>query len=162
MTTKPTHWDNRGRVKIVDVSPKAATRRIAVARCEITMRPEAFQALKENRLEKGEAIAVAKTAGILAAKRTAGLIPLCHPLPIDSIRIDFAFLEDGRIVEIQSEVRAEAKTGVEMEALVACAVSALTLYDMCKALDKSIVIQNLRLIKKTGGKSGTYVWQGER
>lgn len=161
MNRKATHFDARGRVKMVDVGPKVPAPRMAVARGEIRMSLEAFQALRENRLEKGEAIAVAKTAGILAAKRTAEWIPLCHPLPIDSIEIDFRFLEEGGTVEIESRIRTEGKTGVEMEALVAVSASALALYDMVKALDKSMMIGNIRLVQKTGGRSGTYVRAGE-
>jgi cyclic pyranopterin phosphate synthase len=160
MRPKATHFDEKGKVKMVDVGPKATSSRVAVAQGEVKMSQMAFLALKENRLEKGEAIAVAKTAGILAAKRTAELIPLCHPLPVDSIHLDFCFRQDNHTVEIKSEVRTHAKTGVEMEALSAVAVAGLTLYDMAKALDKSMVIQNIRLVQKAGGKSGTYIWEG--
>ncbi|MBI2167011.1 MAG: cyclic pyranopterin monophosphate synthase MoaC [Candidatus Omnitrophica bacterium] len=155
------HLDSKGELKMVDVGSKKDTERTAIARGEVRMSPEAFRQLKENRLVKGDAVAVAKTAGILAAKRTAGLIPLCHSLPLDSIDLRFIFLDDGRTVEIESTVKTSAKTGVEMEALTAVAVAGLTLYDMCKAVDKGIVIGNIRLIKKTGGKSGAYLREGE-
>ena len=159
---KLSHLDSRGKLKMVDVGSKKESERIAVARGEVRMSPEAFRQLQENRLVKGDAVAVAKTAGILAAKRTAGLIPLCHPLLLDSIDLRFVFLDDSRTVEIESTVKTSAKTGVEMEALTAVAVAGLTLYDMCKAVDKGIVIQNIRLVKKTGGKSGTYLREGEK
>ena len=159
---KLSHLDSRGKLKMVDVGSKKESERIAVARGEVRMSPEAFRQLQENRLVKGDAVAVAKTAGILAAKRTAGLIPLCHPLLLDSIDLRFVFLDDGRTVEIESTVKTSAKTGVEMEALTAVAVAGLTLYDMGKAVDKGIVIQNIRLVKKTGGKSGTYLREGEK
>ncbi|MBI4115640.1 MAG: cyclic pyranopterin monophosphate synthase MoaC [Candidatus Omnitrophica bacterium] len=158
---KATHFDQKGRVKMVDVGLKKITERVAIARGEIRMSPAAFKVLQENRVEKGEALAVAKTAGIVAAKRTAELIPLCHSLPIDSIDVRIQFLKDGRTVQIESQVKTQAKTGVEMEALTGVVVASLTLYDMCKALDKGIVIQNIHLIKKTGGKSGTYTWGGK-
>ena len=158
---RATHFDSRGRVKMVDVGLKQPSRRVAVSRGRVVMSHVAFQALKQGKIEKGEAIAVAKAAGILAAKRTAELIPLCHPIPVDCIKIDFRFLGGGRSVEIESEVRTTDKTGVEMEALTAVAIASLTLYDMVKALDRSIVIEGIRLIKKAGGKSGTYVWDGK-
>jgi cyclic pyranopterin phosphate synthase len=142
---------------MVDVGAKAVTKRMAVARGEVRMSGEAFRALQGGTIEKGEAVAVAKAAGILAAKRVDELIPLCHSLPLDSVKIDFNFWEDGRTVGIESCVNTCAKTGVEMEALTAVSIASLTLYDMCKALDKGIVIQNIRLIKKTGGKSGTCI-----
>lgn len=156
------HFDSKGKVKMVDVGAKEISSRLAVARGEVKMQAAAFQALQRGEIEKGEAIAVAKTAGILAAKRTAELIPLCHSLPLDSIGIEISFLEDGETIEIEAAVKASGKTGVEMEALTAVSGAALTLYDMCKAMDKTMVIQNIRLVQKKGGKSGDFVQDDER
>lgn len=156
------HFNFKGKLKMVDVSSKEDTERIAVARGEVRMSQEAFRMLRENRLAKGDAVAVAKTAGILAAKRTAELIPLCHSLSIDSIDLQFCFSKDGQTVEIESTVKTCAKTGVEMEAVTAVAVAGLVLYDMAKAVDKGMTVGNIRLMKKTGGKSGTYERKPEK
>ena len=155
--TALTHLDSKGEARMVDVSSKEPTLRIAVARSEILMKPETLQLLKSGGLKKGDAFTVAKIAGIMAAKKTADLIPLCHPLPIEQIEIRFMVqAEAGRIV-IESEVRTTSKTGVEMEALTGAAIAALTLYDMAKGQDPGMTIGGLRLIKKTGGKSDTLV-----
>ena len=147
------HFNEQGEAAMVNVSVKAVTPRCAIAGCEVRMKPETFRLLAAGNLEKGDAFTVAKTAGILAAKKTSDLIPLCHSLPVDWIEIRFVPGEDESFIKIEAEVRTSAKTGVEMEALTAASVAALTLYDMAKAADPEIVITNLHLIKKTGGKS---------
>ncbi len=147
------HLDTKGEATMVDVGGKSATQRRAVAGCEIRMKPEALSLLQNGQIKKGDAFTVAKTAGILAAKKTAELIPLCHPLPLEYIEILFFDRPAGDGVFIRSEVRTTAKTGVEMEALAAAMTAALTIYDMAKSYDPAMVITNLQLIKKTGGKS---------
>ena len=147
---------------MVDVSEKAITRREAVARGEVTMQPATLARIAAGTLPKGDVLAVARLAGIMAAKRTAELIPLCHPLPLS--HVDVVLTPDpakGR-VRIEARVRVEARTGVEMEALTAVAVAALTLYDMCKAVDRAMTIGSIRLVRKQGGRSGTFVRAGER
>ena len=142
-------------MKMVDISSKKITEREAVAEGEIYMKPSTILAVKEGEIPKGDVLTAAKIAGIAAAKETPFLIPLCHPIPIDYMDIELN-LEEKKIT-VKTVVKGNAKTGVEMEALTACAVAALTIYDMCKPLDKEIVISNIRLIKKSGGKSGTYI-----
>lgn len=148
------HLDSKGEAKMVDVAAKQSSVRCAVAACEILMKPETFALLQSGRLKKGDAFTVAKTAGILAAKKTAELIPLCHPLPLEHIEIHFFNRPQGDGVFIEAEVHTTAKTGVEMEALTGTAITALTLYDMAKSSDPGMVIGSLHLIKKSGGKSG--------
>ena len=150
------HFNENGEASMVDVRGKEITERCAIASCEIQMKPETFQLLQGGRLKKGDAFTVAKIAGILAAKRTAELIPLCHPLPLEHIEIHFLNRPHGDGVVIESEVRTTAKTGVEMEALTSTMVTALTIYDMAKSYDPAMVITNLHLVKKTGGKSDFY------
>jgi cyclic pyranopterin phosphate synthase len=152
--TKLTHLDESGAARMVDVSGKAITTRKAVATGCIRMRAEALEAIRAGSLAKGDALAVARVAGIMAAKRTSDLIPLCHPLPITRVSVEFAF-EDGAITATAT-VATEGKTGVEMEALTAVSVALLTLYDMAKAIDKAMVINGVRLVSKTGGKSGDW------
>lgn len=147
------HLDSRGKVKMVDVALKQASTRCAVAGCEILMKPETFELLLGEKLRKGDAFTVAKTAGILAVKRTAELIPLCHLLPLEHIEIRFFNRPHRDGFFIEAEVRTTAKTGVEMEALAGASIAALTLYDMAKASDPGMVITELRLIKKAGGKN---------
>jgi len=156
-----THIDEQGRARMVDVSHKAETERVAVARGEIRMRPETLALIQSGGVAKGDVLGVARVAGILAAKRTGELIPLCHPLPITHASVDFTFDEAGSRILIEAQVRTVGRTGVEMEALTACSVAALTIYDMAKAADNGMVIGEIRLVKKTGGKSGTYVRPGE-
>ena len=146
------HFNSAGQATMVDVGGKLPTHREAVAGCEIQMNRETFQALREGRLPKGDAFTVAKTAGILAAKRTAELVPLCHPLTLDRIDISFSVRPPGDGFFVACTVETTAKTGVEMEALTGAAVAALTLYDMAKAGDPAMVIGGLRLLRKTGGK----------
>ena len=149
-----THLDPLGRARMVDVTPKEATHRRAQARCRVLMKPETASAVARGAITKGDVLAVARVAGIQAAKRTPDLIPLCHPLLVGSVFINFE-IEDA-YVEVEAQVETVDRTGVEMEALTACSVAALTIYDMCKSMDKSMVISELTLWEKTGGKSGTY------
>ena len=151
-----THIDASGRARMVDISAKHDTSRLAVAAGLLTMEAETWQMVREGSTAKGDALGTARIAGIMAAKKTGALIPLCHPLALTRIDIDFRFMEDGRSIAIEATVGVHAKTGVEMEALTAVSVAALTLYDMCKAADKNMVISDIRLLKKTGGKSGEY------
>ncbi|HYM00292.1 MAG TPA: cyclic pyranopterin monophosphate synthase MoaC [Blastocatellia bacterium] len=149
-----THVDEHGRARMVDVSEKPVTARTASASAFVTMSKETIAAIDENRTPKGDPLETARIAGIMAAKRTSELIPLCHPLPLSHADIAIEIQPDG--LRIISTASTEGKTGVEMEAMVAASVAALTLYDMCKALDKGIVIEQIRLESKTGGKSGDY------
>lgn len=149
-----THLDEQGNARMVDVGGKADTRRIAVASGRIRMAPEALAAIRDGNAPKGDVLAAARIAGIMAAKKTAELIPLCHPLAIDSVTLDFAF-EVGS-VRASATVSLSGKTGVEMEAMTATSVALLTIYDMAKALDKAMVIEDVRLLEKRGGKSGEW------
>ena len=146
---------------MVDVSAKDVTAREAVARGEVAMRPETLAAIAAGEMPKGDVLAVARLAGIMAAKRTADLVPLCHPLPLSHVDVRLTPDPDARRVCIESRVRVEARTGVEMEALTAVAVAGLTLYDMCKAIDRDMRIGAIRLVEKRGGRSGTYRRTGE-
>ncbi len=157
-----THFNQDGRARMVDVTAKNETVRVAVARGEVRMRPETLQAIKAGGIAKGDVLAVAQVAGIMAVKRTGVLIPMCHPLFITGADLSFKLRESESTVEIQATVRTTGKTGVEMEALTAVSVAGLTIYDMCKAIDKDMVIGNIRLIEKTGGKSGHYLREGEK
>jgi cyclic pyranopterin phosphate synthase len=148
------HIDEQGAVKMVDTSSKSVTTRRAVASARVLMSPDTLRALKEHRTPKGDPLETARLAGIMAAKRTADLIPLCHPLPLTSIDVQVRMQEEG--LSLEATVATNAQTGVEMEALTAVSVAALTVYDMCKALDKGITITDIRLETKTGGKSGDY------
>ncbi|MDB5323501.1 MAG: moaC [Phycisphaerales bacterium] len=164
MGKKLTHLDDAGRAKMVDVGTKAVTARRAMAEGFVLLLPETVRAIAEERVPKGEVLAVARVAGIMAAKRTGELIPLCHPLPMESVEVDFDLpsfdpLEGEERVRLRVKAVAtiSAKTGVEMEALTAVAVAALTIYDMCKAIDKGMVIEGVRLMEKSGGRSGDYL-----
>ncbi|HYR95939.1 MAG TPA: cyclic pyranopterin monophosphate synthase MoaC [Candidatus Binatus sp.] len=157
-----THLDRRGHARMVDVSEKPVTRREAVARGEVTMRPETVERIAAGALPKGDVLAVARLAGIMAAKRTADLVPLCHPLPLSHVDVELRADRAAGLVRIESRVAVEARTGVEMEALTAVAVAGLVLYDMCKAVDREMTIGAIRLVKKTGGRSGAFVRAGER
>ena len=139
---------------MVDVSPKEATHRRAIARCKIMMKPETTAMIASNGISKGDVLSVARVAGIQAAKQTPNLIPLCHPLLVGSVFVNFTIGDD--CVEVESQVETVDRTGVEMEAMTACAVAALTIYDMCKSVDRSMLIGELTLWEKTGGRSGTY------
>lgn len=149
-----THLDADGNAHMVDVTAKERTHRRAVARCEVQMAPDTATAIRVGQVAKGDVIAVARVAGIMAAKGTSGTIPLCHPIAIGAVTIDFEINEAS--VSIEAFVDTVDRTGVEMEALHACSVAALTIYDMCKSADKSMVITDLCLWEKTGGRSGTY------
>ena len=151
-----THLDEKGKSRMVDVTEKDSTRREAVARGKVLMKPQTAQAIEEQTIAKGDVLAVAKIAGVMAAKKTSDLIPLCHPLEITAV--DVSFRTDARRgeIEIEAMVRTLGRTGVEMEALTAVSAAALTIYDMCKAVDRGMILSDIRLILKRGGKSGTY------
>jgi cyclic pyranopterin phosphate synthase len=154
---KLTHLDEEGRASMVDVGGKPDTERVAVAKGEITMLPETLALIREGGISKGDVLAVAQVAGIMAAKRTHALIPMCHPLLLTHVAIDFAPNEAENLIEITATVKTTGKTGVEMEALTAVSVAALTVYDMCKAVDRAMHITNIRLVRKSGGKSGEII-----
>jgi len=148
-----THLDQQGAVRMVDISDKPITTRIAIAQGIVKMSPDAFQSILHETGKKGNVLETARIAGIMAAKQTSSLIPLCHSLNLTQIKIDFFLSEDRQQITIQSKAKIDAKTGVEMEALTAVSVAALTIYDMCKAIDKSMVITDICLLEKSGGKS---------
>lgn len=155
MPSQPlTHLDEQGDARMVDVTEKAQTERRAVAAGKVLLQPATLALLQDDQLPKGDALATARIAGIMAAKRTSELIPLCHPLPITKATVSLRLVEDG--VEIEAEVKVTGQTGVEMEALTAVSIAALTLYDMVKAVDKAAIITNIRLLEKVGGKSGHF------
>lgn len=158
MTDKPgfTHFDENGNAHMVNVSEKIETIRLAIAKGCVNMSEEAYAMVKAGSMKKGDVLGVARTAGIMAAKKVDQLIPLCHPLSITGIGISFHFLDDSYAINIEAKVSITGKTGVEMEALTAVSIAALTIYDMCKAVDKGMVIDNIHLVKKQGGKSGDY------
>jgi len=153
---KLTHFDKTGRAKMVDVSKKAETLREAVVRGSIFMKPETFRSILSGEVSKGDVFAVAKVAGIMAAKRTSEIIPMCHPLNLSHVEMNFFPFEKQSRIDIEAKVKIKAKTGVEMEGFVAVAAAGLTIYDMCKAIDRGMVLSNIHLVKKAGGKSGTY------
>ena len=150
-----THLDGKGAASMVDVSPKAATKRLAVAEAWVSMQPATLAGIIEGGIPKGDVLAVARVAGIQAAKRCAELIPLCHPLPLSWAAIEFEPDPPGHL-RITAECRVQGATGVEMEALTAAAIAALTIYDMCKSMDRSMSIERVRLLRKEGGKSGAW------
>ena len=152
---KLTHMDESGRPKMVDITEKPDTHRQAVAKSLVRMQPTTLELIKKGSMAKGDVLAVAQLAGIMAAKQTPDLIPLCHPLLIGDVGIEFNIDEKESTVEIMTIVESTGKTGVEMEALTATAIAALTIYDMCKAVDRGMRIENIRLVRKSGGKSGT-------
>ena len=149
-----THLDDEGRARMVDVGDKPTTRRRAVASCTVSMRPETASAIADGTVGKGDVLAVARVAGIQAAKRTSEAIPLCHPIPLTSVQVDLAVGADS--VTVTASAETVGQTGVEMEALHACAVAALTIYDMCKSADRGMVVGSLGLVEKTGGASGDW------
>lgn len=157
MTRGLTHQDADGRIRMVDVGDKAVTARRAIAGGRISMNAEAFEAVRDGQGPKGDAIQTAELAGIMAAKRTSDLIPLCHPLPISKARVSIEPQDGENAFDIRAEVRTDGRTGVEMEALTAASVAALTLYDMAKALDPAMEIGPIRLLEKSGGRSGDYI-----
>jgi len=150
------HLDSQGHARMVDVSDKAVTAREATARGRVLMRPETLALIVDSEIPKGDVFATARIAGIMAAKRTHELIPLCHPLPISGIEVALCPDTDASSVEIEATVRTTSRTGVEMEALTAVSTAALTIYDMCKAVEKTMRIADIRLVAKTGGKSGDF------
>ena len=152
---KLTHMDDTGRPRMVDITEKPDTVREAIAKGAVRMQASTFQLIKQGGTAKGDVLAVAQLAGIMAAKRTPDLIPMCHPILIGNIKVEFSQDEANSTIEITTTVESTGKTGVEMEALTATAVAALTIYDMCKAVDRGMKIENIRLIRKSGGKSGT-------
>lgn len=156
-----THFDEAGKARMVDVSAKPTTERIATARATVTMAAATFSRLVDKSLEKGDVLEVARLAGIMGAKRTSELIPLCHPLPLSAVTVEFELRDEAAAVDIEVTVKTTAQTGVEMEAMTGAAVSALTIYDMCKSVDRSITVSDLRLIHKAGGASGAYTASGE-
>ncbi|MDL2320728.1 cyclic pyranopterin monophosphate synthase MoaC [Desulfosarcina sp. OttesenSCG-928-B08] len=157
MTHSLSHIDEKGRARMVDVTEKTPTRRTAIAQARIHMNPEVFQHIADGTIAKGNVLETARIAGVMAAKKTSDLIPLCHPLNLTHIQIDFFPDAEKSTIRIEASARLTGQTGVEMEALTAASVAALTLYDMCKAVDKAMVITDICLLKKTGGKSGTFV-----
>ncbi len=156
-----THLDELGRARMVEVGDKEPTRREAVARGEVAMRPETLEMILSGKTPKGEVFGVARVAGIVAAKKTSALVPLCHPLTLTGVDVHFRPDQELSRVEIEAKVRTTGQTGVEMEALTAVSVAALTIYDMCKAVDRGMIIGNVRLIHKSGGKSGVFEREGE-
>ncbi|ABS64782.1 molybdenum cofactor biosynthesis protein C [Parvibaculum lavamentivorans DS-1] len=153
---KLTHLDEKGAARMVDVSSKPVTSRSATAKGRVTMQPATLKLIAEDGLKKGNALEVARLAGIMAAKRTADLIPLCHPLAITKVEVDLKMDKKAGTVEVEATVKVAGQTGVEMEALTAVSVTCLTLYDMAKAVDRGMTIGDIRLTRKTGGKSGDY------
>ena len=158
--SKFTHIDDEGRVRMVDVTKKKPTVRKATAGGTIHMNPDTFNLIQSHKVKKGNVLETARIAGVMAAKKTSELIPMCHPLNITHIQVDFSPDETESCMGIKATVRAIDQTGVEMEAITAVSVAALTIYDMCKAHDKEMTISRIQLLKKTGGKSGTYVRKG--
>ena len=152
-----THLDEDGRAQMVDVTEKKITQREARARGTVLMNPETFQRIMAGGIAKGDVLGVAKVAGIMGAKSTAELIPMCHPLNITNVAITFSPIEAKHCIEIEAQVKLKGQTGVEMEALTAVATAALTIYDMCKAVDRAMVISDIHLVEKKGGKSGHFV-----
>ena len=153
---KLTHFDKKGRAKMVDVSKKKETMREAVVRGSAFMNPKTFKNIMSDKIAKGDVLSVAKVAGIMAAKKTSEIIPMCHPLNLSHVEVNFYPFEKENRIDIEAKVRIKAQTGVEMEGFVAVAAAGLTIYDMCKAIDRGMVLSNIHLVKKTGGKSGTY------
>ena len=149
-----THFNDSGRAKMVDVGEKAVTERIATAGGKVLVNPETFRLIKEGGMKKGDVLGTAQIAGIMAAKKTSAIIPMCHPLMLTGIDIDFNMVEETSTIEIKATVKCKGVTGVEMEALTAASAAALTIYDMCKAVQKDMIIDRICLPSKTGGKSG--------
>lgn len=159
---KLTHFDEEGKSRMVDVTEKAVTSRVAVASGSISMKADTLKLIQRGKIEKGDVLGVARVAGIMAAKKTSELVPMCHPLNIASVAIDFVIDDKKNKVFITATVKVTGQTGVEMEALTATSVAALTVYDMCKAVDKEMVISEIMLLEKSGGKSGTFKRTGNR
>ncbi len=156
MSARLSHLHDKGEARLVDVSAKAATERVAIAEGFVAMALATLDLILDGKVEKGDVLATARIAGIMAAKRTSELIPLCHPLPLTQVTVDFAPSREPSGIRVEARAKVEAKTGVEMEALTAVAVACLTIYDMCKAADRAMSFSNIRLIEKTGGRSGDF------
>lgn len=154
--TKLSHIDQSGRAAMVDIGAKPVTERIAIAAGQVRMQPATLALIQENAVAKGDVIAAARLAGIMAAKQTSSLIPLCHPIALSSVALEFQFITDQASIAIEATVRLTGQTGAEMEALTAVSVAALTIYDMCKSADRGMEIRGIRLIHKSGGKSGSW------
>ena len=159
---KLTHFDRQGRAKMVDVSGKDETLREATVEGSVLMKPETFRKVMSGEITKGDVFAVARVAGIMAAKRTSEIIPMCHPLNLSHVEINFNPVEEESRIDIEAKVRIKARTGVEMEGFVAVAAASLTIYDMCKAIDRGMKISDIHLSMKKGGKSGTYIARGSK
>lgn len=157
-----THFDEGGKARMVDVGQKEVTVREATAHASISMNPETFRMIMDKRIAKGDVLGVARVAGIMGAKRTPDLIPMCHPLNITSVEVDFTPSPGKHKIEIEARVKTQGQTGVEMEAFLAVSAAALTIYDMCKAVDRAMIISDIHLVEKKGGKSGTFRWKGEK
>lgn len=155
MSDQLTHFNEQNRAQMVDVSEKEITKRIAIARSQVKMKPETMARIQAGNVDKGDVLAVAQVAGVMAAKKTWEIIPMCHPLPLTGIDIRFSFMGKDTL-EVEASVKTTGKTGVEMEALTAASVAVLTVYDMCKAMDKEMVLGPTYLLQKTGGKSGDF------
>ena len=160
MNNKLNHFDSKGNAIMVDVTEKKATERQAIARGKIFVNEETYKRILEGNMAKGDVLAVARVAGIMAMKKTSDLIPMCHPLMLTKSKIDFEFNEEEKSITAISLVKLAGQTGVEMEALTGVNVALLTIYDMCKAIDKNMVISDVHLVEKTGGKSGRFVFEG--
>jgi cyclic pyranopterin phosphate synthase len=157
-----THIDDKGHVRMVDVTGKQPTVRVAVAEGSVFMKPETFQLIRNQKVKKGNVLETARIAGIMAAKKTSELIPMCHPLNLTHVQIDFEADAANRCIRVKASVRTIDQTGVEMEALTAVSAAALTIYDMCKSYDREMTISDIRLLEKAGGKSGTFVRKPDR
>jgi cyclic pyranopterin phosphate synthase len=157
-----THFDKKGRAKMVDVSKKTETLREAVVRGSIFMNTKTFKKIMSGDVAKGDVFSVARVAGIMAAKKTSEIIPMCHPLNLSHVEINFFPFEKESRIDIEARVKIKAQTGVEMEGFIAVTTAGLTIYDMCKAIDRGMVLSNIHLVKKTGGKSGTYLAQSSK
>ena len=151
-----THFDEQGKARMVDVSDKASTERVATARGRVRLQPATLALIEQGQVAKGDVLSVARLAGIMGAKRTPDLIPLCHPLALSAVSVDLTLDRAGSAIEISATCRLVCRTGVEMEALTAVAVAALTVYDMCKSVDRGMVLTDIRLVQKSGGKSGSW------
>ena len=151
-----THFDERGNARMVDVGAKDVTERVATAKASVIMKPATLKLIRDNKASKGDVLTVAQLAGIMAAKKTPDLIPLCHPLALNSVDVKLTLDAKRNAVDIEATCKLKGRTGVEMEALTAASVAALTVYDMCKSVDRGMVISDVRLLHKSGGKSGTY------
>ena len=153
-----THFDEDGKARMVDVSEKAETKRTAIAEGKIRMKADTLSLIKQGHIEKGDVLGVARVAGIMAAKKTSDIIPMCHPIMISGCCLNFKINDEENYITIEAEAKTTGKTGIEMEALTAVSAAALTIYDMCKAIDRGMIIEDIHLLKKDGGKSGEWIY----